>query len=175
MIYLHRSGFTLLEILLIIAVIGMLWAVLYPAYGKYMERADDAARFAGAKEINQVIHTYRSEKDTYPSFSSGLLTSYEWFTHECTTVVWSEWYTWELTMWALYKNYTGKPSPRDKTGGIWPFCYMYKEGDYNPYCANSAGYVLIFATKALNKDIPVLAYDPNYYGAGAHRYCFTWE
>lgn len=53
------KGFTLLELMIVVAVIGILAAIAYPSYARYIERGYLADAHAELVDINNVIKTKR--------------------------------------------------------------------------------------------------------------------
>lgn len=66
----RRAGFTLIELMIVVAIIGVLAAVAIPAYVSYMHRArtTEAVTFLG--EIRQRQESYRAEFGQYCSASA---------------------------------------------------------------------------------------------------------
>lgn len=59
-------GFTLLELLTVIAIIGLLAAIVMAAFGESRKKARDAARITTIKEIQKAIELYKTDKGYYP-------------------------------------------------------------------------------------------------------------
>lgn len=62
----HR-GFSLIELLLVLAVIGILSAIAVPSYSSYREKVKIAACILGIKVIEQAIQGYQVEANDYPA------------------------------------------------------------------------------------------------------------
>jgi prepilin-type N-terminal cleavage/methylation domain-containing protein len=65
------SGFTLVEIMIVIAMIGILAAALFPNMTGYLKRARDAARASDLNNIATGIAMYEIDKETLPPHVSG--------------------------------------------------------------------------------------------------------
>lgn len=60
----HR-GFTLIEMMVVVAIIGILAAIAYPSYAEYGRRSQRAEMQRVLMEANQFMKRYYSAQDTY--------------------------------------------------------------------------------------------------------------
>ena len=60
-----QSGFTLLELMIVVAVIGILAAIAYPSYAAYVARGKRAECRAGALQTMQQQDRYFTQYNTY--------------------------------------------------------------------------------------------------------------
>lgn len=65
------KGFTLVELLIVIAIIGVLSALLMANFIGVRQRARDAQRKANVRQIQSALELYRSDQSRYPK-SDGL-------------------------------------------------------------------------------------------------------
>ena len=79
-----NRGFTLVELMIVIAIIGILAAALFPSLTSYLKRGRDTARSSGVKEISTAVAAYQVDKQSLPAgvgtnggcVNSGALTAY---------------------------------------------------------------------------------------------------
>lgn len=66
-----RSGFTLLELLVVISIIGVLAAMLLVNFQGARQRARDGARKSDLRQIKTALQLYYNDFQTYPDFNSS--------------------------------------------------------------------------------------------------------
>lgn len=63
-----RSGFTIVELLIVIVVIGILAAIMIVAYNGIQNRATDATNLSNANVITKAIAAYKIDHNDLPPF-----------------------------------------------------------------------------------------------------------
>lgn len=64
-------AFTLVEIMVVIAIIGILGTALFPSLSGYIVRTRDTSRIADITDIAFSLETYRQEYEKYPPHEAG--------------------------------------------------------------------------------------------------------
>jgi type IV pilus assembly protein PilE len=65
------SGFSLIELMITVAIIGILSAVAYPSYVSYIEKGKRAECRSGLLKTMQQQERYFTQRNTYVAFTSG--------------------------------------------------------------------------------------------------------
>ena len=63
----HYDGFTLVELMITVAILGVLAAVAIPAYSNYVNRAKQADAIIGLKAVQMAQEQFFSENNAYSS------------------------------------------------------------------------------------------------------------
>lgn len=66
-----RNGFTIVELLIVIVIIGILAAITAVAYNGVQERARDARRLTDMKTIQGLLELYKSDHGSYPPVTAA--------------------------------------------------------------------------------------------------------
>ncbi len=66
-----RRGFTLIELMIVIAIVGVLASIAIPAYQRYSLRAKQAERDIMMGNFSTAILTYLGEHDGFPHVGGG--------------------------------------------------------------------------------------------------------
>ncbi len=62
----HKKGFTLLELLVVIALIGILSSIVLASLNRARDKSADTARMATMREIEKALNLYYSNNGSYP-------------------------------------------------------------------------------------------------------------
>jgi type IV pilus assembly protein PilE len=67
----RRKGFTLIELMIVVAIIAILSAVAYPSYTEHVKRGDRASARAALVEAQQFMERYYAANSRYSSAADG--------------------------------------------------------------------------------------------------------
>ena len=67
----HQLGFTLIELMIVLAIIGILAAVAYPSYIESVKRGDRSAAIAALLETQQFMERFYAANSRYTTDSAG--------------------------------------------------------------------------------------------------------
>ena len=65
----NRKGFTLIELIVVIAILGILAAVLIPRFTGFQERARQTQALVDAKQVVTAVDAYYAENGAFPDRS----------------------------------------------------------------------------------------------------------
>jgi len=68
----HQEGFTLLELLVVVAIIGLLAAYVGPKYFSQIGKSEQAVAKSQVEAFSRALSTYRLEVGAFPSTEEGL-------------------------------------------------------------------------------------------------------
>ena len=85
------SGFTLIELMIVVAVVAILASIAYPAYTGYVQRSKITEATSGLSDLRLRAEKYFADNRTYQNAGatdvgfSEAMTGSRYFTYDCTT------------------------------------------------------------------------------------------
>ena len=99
--YIHKKGFTLVELIVVITILAILWTIAFISLQWYAKDARDSVRAQDIANIKKSLELFITEKWFYPNPSNATDITYSWW------VVWSKWIVWNSVvenLWQLNKK-----------------------------------------------------------------------
>lgn len=72
-----RKGFTLVELIVVIAILGILAAIMIPKFTGFTDKAKSTQALTNAKQIATAIETFKAEGKTYSASETTEPTEYD--------------------------------------------------------------------------------------------------
>lgn len=73
----NREGFTLIELMIVVAIIGILAAIAIPQFASYRQRAQDSAAQSALKNLATAQEDYYVQYETYTPTIGNLSATYQ--------------------------------------------------------------------------------------------------
>lgn len=145
-----QKGFTIVELLIVIVVIGILAAIVIVAYNGVQSRAKDAKRQTDIAAITKALEIYYLDNSRYPSGSGSTTINSGWSTTADAS--------WSNLLTSL-APYLGSASPADPTstpgvsqltGNGYNYAYFSNNAAGVSYCGASQNqmYILVYRYEA---------------------------
>lgn len=73
----HAQGFTLIELMIVVAIIGILAAIAYPSYQGYVERTNRADVMNEMQNIANTIESRKLARGSYSTISTAVMSDFD--------------------------------------------------------------------------------------------------
>lgn len=81
-----KPAFTLVEMLIVVVLIGILWAAILPRFSWYLERTRDLKRQADLRNIAAAVERYKNNKGVFPTRWEITWEEYTWGTFQTSPI-----------------------------------------------------------------------------------------
>jgi len=82
----HRNGFTLIELMVVVAIIAVLAAIAYPQYASYRVKSMNSAAKASLHQLAKAQEAYYLEAETYTLNRAGLTNVTGWTVEDSVSI-----------------------------------------------------------------------------------------
>jgi len=82
----RQSGFTLIEIMVVVAIVAILAAVAVPMYTDYVQRGKITEATSGLSELRLRLEKYFADNRTYAGFTNTTISGARYFDFACPTL-----------------------------------------------------------------------------------------
>jgi type IV pilus assembly protein PilE len=80
------TGFTLVEIMIVVAIVAILAAVAIPAYNDYVQRSKITEATSGLSELRLRLEKYYADNRQYTGFTNTTISGARYFAFACPTL-----------------------------------------------------------------------------------------
>lgn len=80
-----QRGFSLIELMIVVAIVGFLAMVAYPSYQEYVQRGNIAEATGGLAEMRMKVEQYYADNRTYLNLTCPAPSQAIYFTFSCGT------------------------------------------------------------------------------------------
>ncbi|MEX0933588.1 MAG: type II secretion system protein, partial [Candidatus Paceibacterota bacterium] len=140
--YSRQLGFTLIELLVVVAIIGVLASVVLASLNNARAISRDTARLVEIRQIQTALELYHNDHGEYPD-EQLYVNSPSVFVGDCGGSN-----NWELFIKDVIDPYVSATAHDPLyPSNPWPYCYMYKKGDYSHCPPSGQDYTLLFVSE----------------------------
>ena len=98
LLFKNNFGFTLVELIVVIAILAILWTIAFTSLAWYSKSARDVTRISDLNNIKKSFELYMLKSGKYPEPSNS-----EPITYDTSALAWDQWTVWEVTVRSIWK------------------------------------------------------------------------